>query len=89
MSKTKRFQGDNDESFSDELAEIERSFDPEPIEAEDDAPDFDGDEEDSGDDCDYGDEDRGSDDLSDDGDALASAGMGTDEDYGLFDSYDD
>lgn len=28
-------------------------------------------------------------DLSDDGDALASAGMGTDEDYGSFDSGDD
>jgi hypothetical protein len=40
--------------------------------------------------CDYGDESelhpddepRGSHDLSDDGDALASAGHGTDEDYG-------
>jgi hypothetical protein len=30
------------------------------------------------------DEPHGSHDLSDDGDALASAGMGTDEDYGYF-----
>ena len=34
-------------------------------------------------------EPSGPDDLSDDGDALASAGMGTDEDYGCFDGGDD
>ena len=34
------------------------------------------------------DEPLGSFDLSDDADALASAGMGTDEDYGMFESYE-
>ena len=37
---------------------------------------------------DYDDEPMGSYDLSDDAWALASAGHGTDEDYGLFDSGD-
>jgi hypothetical protein len=37
----------------------------------------------------YDGEPSGPDDLSDDGEALASAGMGTDEDYGCFDSGDD
>lgn len=43
------------------------------------------------DECDeygYDDEPYGSHDLSDDAWALASAGHGTDEDYGLFDSGD-
>ena len=35
------------------------------------------------------DEPQGSFDSSDDGDALASAGMGTDEDYGRFDGGED
>ena len=40
-------------------------------------------EEEIEDEGDYGDDEpHGSHDLSDDGDALASAGMGTDEDYG-------
>lgn len=38
---------------------------------------------------DDGDEPEGSYDLTDDGDALASAGMGTDEDYGDFGGEDD
>ncbi len=56
-------------------SEIERTFDPEPI--EDDAPDYDRDEEDSGDDCDYGDEMDG-----DHESALESV-------YGPNDGYDD
>jgi hypothetical protein len=40
--------------------------------------------------CDYGDgEPAGPNDLSDDAEALASAGRGTDEDYGYFGGEDD
>lgn len=64
-------------SFADEAEEIDRFFPDEE----------DGDEGDEGDDLDG--EAVGPDDLSDDGEALASVGWGTDEDYGCYDGGDE